>query len=637
MDLNLVAMRKKIRNRMIRCYAVLVATIAIGVLVSMMPRVRQSQFPFAAQGLSEREAAAHLLSRFTYGAGPAQIDAVVKQGLERWFDEQLKGTLPEDKLDALLRDNDACRLTNTQIVETYVRGGQLARMAIRDGAIAKDSLNLGDKKEDRKKLADYATAHHLKPERELIRQFTDQKIWRALYTTNQLREVMTDFWFNHFNVSFTKANCSLFIPAYERDVIRPNALGKFGSLLLATARSPAMLMYLDNFSSAAENSNRKRMMDTVMQQKPRRVKGLNENYAREVMELHTLGVDGGYTQQDVTEAARVLTGWTVYPIGKESPAGRRQIERLSEEQLRSRGFVHDGDFLFTPNRHDQGEKTVLAKRFNGGGYAEGETLLALLADHPSTARFISRKLAIRFVSDDPPPALVERMAATFTASHGDIRAVLTTMAYAPEFWSAQAVRMKTKSPFEVVISAVRSLHADVTDPAALTDWVNRMGQKIYYYQAPTGFPDRSTYWINTGSLLSRMNFGLALATTRVRGITYDALALNHQHEPESAEDALLTYTHLILPGRKTDETIKRLTPLLNDPELSGKVDKAASENPVKSTVHSPPSTVNAGNSTEDTGEAEQANESKIMGKPAKTYKLDQVIGIIIGSPEFQRR
>jgi hypothetical protein len=301
--------------------------------------------------------------------------------------------------------------------------------------------------------------------------------------------------------------------------------------------------------------------------------------------------------------------------------------------------VHNGDFLFTPGRHDAGEKTVLGKHFRGGGYEEGEALLAMLASHPSTARFISRKLAVRFVSDDPPGALIERMAATFTESHGDIRAVLTTMVYAPEFWSPQAVRMKTKSPFEVVISAVRSLHAEVKDPAPLIDWINRMGQKIYYYQAPTGFPDRGTYWINTGSLLSRMNFGLALAGARVRGTTYDALALNHQHEPESAGDALLTYTHLMLPERKIDETIKRLTPLLNDPGLSGKVDKAANENPVRSKVHGPQSTVKAGESGDY--DEEKMEMEKMDGqtdvKPVKEYRLDQVIGIIIGSPEFQRR
>jgi uncharacterized protein (DUF1800 family) len=444
---------------------------------------------------------------------------------------------------------------------------------------------------------------------------------------------MTDFWFNHFNVSFTKANCSLFIPAYEREVIRPGALGGFGNLLLATAKAPAMLMYLDNFSSAAENGKpvyRRSGADSAMQQKSKRVKGLNENYAREVMELHTLGVDGGYTQQDVTEAARVLTGWTVYPVGNENNAARKMIDRLSEEQLRTRGFVHHGDFLFTPNRHDRGEKTVLNKRFAGGGYDEGVALLSMLARHPSTARFISRKLATRFVSDEPPAALVDRMAAVFSETQGDIRAVLTAMAYAPEFWSKQVVRMKTKSPFEVAMSAARSLDAEVKQPYALTEWVTRMGQKLYYYQAPTGFPDRGTYWINTGSLLNRMNFGLALASERVRGVSYDALALNRQHEPESAAEALLIYSHVMLPERNVDETIRRLTPLLNDPALQRKVNNAAGQNPVESKQQEPP---------EEKQEAELADGTKMQEEdnPAKAYKLEQVIGVIIGSPEFQRR
>lgn len=611
-------MKKKIRKRMIRCYLMLMVALMGMLIMSMTPDWRRSRFPFEAQGLSKQEAAAHLLSRFTYGADRAQIDAVVKMGLERWFEEQLRGDFPEDKLQALLCNNDLSWFTNSQVAQTFVSPAQLTRRAKRDGAIGMDSL--ADKITKRKAVEAYGRAHGLKFDYELVRQLSEQRVWHALYSPNQLREVMSDFWFNHFTVSFAKATCRPYVPVYERDVIRPNALGRFGPLLQATAQSPAMLIYLDNFRNGVDNSK-----------KPKKVTGLNENYAREVMELHTLGVDGGYTQQDVTEAARVLTGWTVYPLNRENA-----ITRLSEQQLLDRGYVHKGDFLFIPQSHDQGEKTVLGKHFQGGGYEEGEALLAMLASQASTARFISRKLAIRFVSDSPPPALVERMAATFTESDGDIRAVLTTMAYAPEFWSPHAVRMKTKSPFELAISAVRSLHADVKDPTELMNWVDRMGQKMYFYQAPTGFPDRGTYWINTGSLLNRMNFGLALASMRIRGTTYDALALNHQHEPESAEDALLTYTHLMLPERKTDETIRRLTPLINDPELSGKVDKAAKESTVP---HSPQSTVNAGESGENDEEMMENKkvDEQMDVKPVMEYRLDQVIGIIIGSPEFQRR
>jgi uncharacterized protein (DUF1800 family) len=457
-------------------------------------------FPWRQAGLTERQAAAHLLSRFTYGATPGQIDAVVQQGLEKWWAQQLAADLPDDSLEALLRPYDALQLTNEQVVNLYPRMGKVAKMAIRDGVVDKDSIKT-DRKEYRQMIRAYMEEKGYKPEQDLFRQFICQKILRAAYSNNQLQEVMTDFWFNHFNVSITKNDCAEFIPAYERDVIRPNALGRFGDLLEKTAKAPAMLYYLDNFSSSAA-------MDSG--------KGLNENYAREVMELHTLGVDGGYTQADVTEAARVLTGWTVYPMNEHA---QRLITRFNPDQLARRGFVHEGDFLFNANRHDKGVKTVMGHVFPAaGGYEEGVELLDMLAHHPSTANFICRKIAVRFVSDDPPQNLIDKMAKTFLARNGDIRQVLIAMVAAPEFWSPAAVREKTKSPFELAIGAVRSLHVEIDQPYPLYTWIMRMGEKKYYYQAPTGFPDKGSYWINTGSLLNRMNFGLALAEGQIAGV-----------------------------------------------------------------------------------------------------------------------
>jgi uncharacterized protein (DUF1800 family) len=488
---------------------------------------------------------------------PGQVDAVVQMGLEKWFAQQLAAQLPADSLERVLNRYDALELSNEQVAETYPRNGQVIRMAIRDGVVDKDSVRV-DRKEYRQVIQQYMQEKGYKREQELFRQFFCQKILRAAYSPNQLQEVMTDFWFNHFNVSITKNDCAGFIPAYERDVIRPNALGRFNELLLKTAKSPAMLYYLDNFNSGARG-------------------GLNENYAREVMELHTLGVDGGYTQQDVTQAARVLTGWGVFPLGK--------------------GIEHDEDFFFNANRHDKGEKVVLGHVFPaGGGYEEGVDLLDMLAHHPSTAKFVCHKIAVRFVSDDPPAALVDKMTRTFLEKSGDIRQVLITMVSAPEFWSAEALREKTKSPFELAIGAVRSLHATIDQPMPLYNWVSRMGEKKYYYQAPTGFPDKGAYWINTGSLLSRMNFGLALAAGRIPGVRVDLLALNNGHEPESAEAALVVYGHLILPERDLEATVKRLTPMLND-----------------------------------------AAVETITGDSNSDPMLAEVVGIIIGSPEYQRR
>lgn len=577
--------------RFILC--ILLTASVIGLSGFLMPTGHDApfRFPYRQAGLTEREAAAHLISRFTYGATPGEVDEVVRMGLEKWFEQQLTANQPDDSLDLRLDGYDALKLSNEQIADTYPKQGQILRMAARDGVVQLDSVKT-DRKEYQDVIKQYMADKGYKPEKELIRQFVCQKILRAAYTQNQLQEVMTDFWFNHFNVSFVKNDCADFIPNYERDVIRPGALGKFGDLLLATAKSPAMLYYLDNFSSSGAATVGK-------------TQGLNENYAREVMELHTLGVDGGYTQQDVTQAARVLTGWTVYPMGETGQAALKRMNQFSEEQLTRKGFVRDGDFLFNANRHDKTAKAVLGTTFGpDGGYQEGVDLLSLLAHHPSTARFIARKIAVRFVSDNPPQSLIDKMAKTFLTKDGDIRQVLLTMVCTPEFWSAQALREKTKSPFELAIGSVRALDATIAQPYQLYTWITRMGEQVYYYQAPTGFPDKGQYWINTGSLLNRMNFGLALAYGRIPGVGLDLAALNDNHEPESAAAALEIYGRIIMPERDLTATVKRLTPLLNEPELAQKVSQKAGETDV------------------------------VANNPSM---LSQVVGIIIGSPEYQRR
>ncbi len=627
-------------------------------------------FPYKKMGLTEKEAAAHLLNRFTFGATPLQIDAVIKQGLENWFVEQLSGQINDDSLQQMLSKYDALNLSNADVIKLYPKGATVKKMAIKDGVISKDSLEVADKAEYRKQVTAYMQQKGYRPQQELFRQLINQKILRASYSKNQLHEVLTDFWFNHFNVSITKNNCAEFIPAYERDVIRPNVLGSFENILLATAKSPAMLFYLDNFSSASSNEDGMMLQGAVLRkrlqqqramsmgdtskpvlnriQQAKKTQGLNENYAREVMELHTLGVDGGYTQQDVTQAARVLTGWTVYPMGQygETNYMGKLVERIGQNKMESLGFVHEGDFLFAANRHDTKEKIVLGKRFSGyGGYQEGVELLKMLSHHKSTANFISRKLAIRFVNDDPPKALVDKMAKTFTETNGDIKRVLITMATSPEFWSREAIREKTKSPFELVISTVRATNAEVRQPYLLSDWMNKMGQKIYFYQAPTGFPDKSAYWINTGALLNRMNFGLAFAAQRIPGVYVNLLKLNQGHEPESAEDALLTFTSLILPTRNSKETIDRLAPLLTNPDLEQKIDQAAAKaSPEKLMTNSNEDAIMM-DETEIKKRSvpikKSPNERSFASMQSNTSgsktMLSQVVGIIIGSPEFQRR
>ena len=630
-------------------------------------------FPYKKAGLTEREAAAHLLNRFTYGATPGQIDEVVNMGLEKWFEQQLNGTLADDSLNQKLSGYDALKLSNEQIANAFPKPGQILRMAVKDGKVDKDSVKT-DKKEYREQLQAYMQQNNLRPQQELFRQFINQKVLRAAYSNNQLQEMLTDFWFNHFNVSITKNDCAQFIPDYERDVIRPNVFGKFENLLLATAKSPAMLLYLDNFSSSGENTNanlpQNQKLRQMTQQKQegmmtdsaqknqlkklqnaKKAQGLNENYAREVMELHTLGVDGGYTQQDVTQAARVLTGWTIYPMGDNGygNAIKKVIEKFGEDKLSEHGFVHEGDFLFAINRHDNKEKTVLGKTFAAdGGYEEGVQLLKMLAHHPSTAKFICKKLAVRFVSDNPPQSLIDKMAKTFTEKDGDIKEVLITMATAPEFWNKDVIRAKTKSPFELAISAVRALNVDIKQPYQIFVWADKMGQKMYFYQAPTGFPDKGQYWINTGALLNRMNFGLAIASQRIAGTKLDLLSLNNHHEPESATVALLTYGKLIMPERNLDETVKRLTPMLNDPELVKKINDAADKNtaPQTSMINNGVVMNDPDSYRDDDGVGNKGGKGlKGLKKGNNTLQtvagnnsmLSQVVGIIIGSPEFQRK
>lgn len=670
---------KRIISAFYHCFFLLVAgSIICSFMLAPAENSAHISFPYKKAKLTERQAAAHLLNRFSFGPRPGDVDRVVDMGLEKWFLQQLDANLPSDTLSQLLVPYDALSLSNDQITDIYPRGGQLVRWAVRDGYIHKDSVNTSDQKAYRDQLQQYMKDKGLRPTQQLYTQLFNQKILRAVYSDNQLQEVLTDFWFNHFNVSLTKNDCGLYVLPYERDIIRANVLGDFERLLIATAKSPAMLYYLDNFTSMSDDApapNSKaaavrdlmsqryaddtsaRAMAFKKQQQQRKTRGLNENYAREVMELHTLGVDGGYTQQDVTNAARVLTGWTVYPFREYgNNALRKQMEKLGTEKMVRQGYVHDGDFLFIANRHDKNTKTVLGHTFKaGGGYEEGLDLLRMLAHHASTARFISKKLAVRFVNDNPPATLVDKMAKTFLAKNGNIREMLLTMVNAPEFWSKEALREKTKSPFELAISSVRNLDAKISQPAQLYNWINKMGQRLYYYQAPTGFPDNGKYWINTGSLLNRMNFGLALASNRIPGVTVDLYALNNHHEPESAEAALEIYGKLIMPERDLEASIKRLTPLLNAPDLDKKVNEAAGKS-------APTRESTMMDATNDTGvmdetsalmttrkEKQQKNNNKIPRNPNKNgyaslpmnkgnnTMLSQVVGIIIGSPEFQRK
>jgi uncharacterized protein (DUF1800 family) len=376
------------------------------------------------------------------------------------------------------------------------------------------------------------------------------KLTRAVLSERQLQEVMVDFWFNHFNVDARKGAVKWMIADYEQTAIRPHALGKFRDLLLATAQHPAMLFYLDNWMSTKA--------DLVVRTGPQRGRqmGLNENYAREIMELHTLGVDGGYTQKDVIDVARAFTGWS--------------IDRPREH----------GTSVFRPAAHDQGEKHILGHVLPpGGGEQDGVRVIEILSRHPSTARFIATKLARRFVSDDPPPALVERAAKTFRDTDGDVRKVMVTIISSPEFFSAEAYRAKIKTPLEIVASSVRALDGELAPPAtpgggqpgggfALAQQVGKLGEPLYQQQPPTGYPDVAEAWVNTGALLNRMNFALVLTANRVPGVRVDltrAVGTADRRRPERVLDVLLGS---VLQGQATSETRTVLAAQLDNPEIT---------------------------------------------------------------------
>ena len=328
------------------------------------------------------------------------------------------------------------------------------------------------------------------PVQVVARDLQEGKILRAVYSNRQLEEVLDDFWFNHFNVFLDKGADHYLTTEYEREAIRPHVLGKFRDLLEATAKSPAMLFYLDNWESVGASTP---AAFAGGPNAPR--KGLNENYGRELLELHTLGVDGGYTQKDVTEVARCFTGWS--------------IDRPNL----------GGGFRFVERQHDVGEKIVLGVKIHaGGGEKDGEKVLDIVAHHPSTAHFISKKLAQRFVADDPPPALVDRMAQTFLKSDGDIRAVIETMLESKEFWSEAAYQSKMKSPLEVVVSAVRASSGNVDFAQALVNQVAQLGEPLYRKIEPTGYSNTSREWMNTAGLMARMNFAVQLSANKVPGV-----------------------------------------------------------------------------------------------------------------------
>ena len=562
----------------------------------------------------------HVLSRLTFGARPGDVAMVRALGVDRWIDQQLH---PERMSDAAtaqyLQGFESQRLSAAELEQKYPRPNQaLARV----GASKGDRSTLS--RDDSLKLV--AQTQGL---RRMAGEMQSTRVARAVLSERQLEEVMTDFWLNHFNVYIQKGGPERYLlTSYENNTIRPNALGNFRALLGAVAHDPAMLFYLDNWESQAD-SNRPRLVAQdaargralaqarrlqpqqaqALQAAGRRRGGLNENYGRELLELHTLGVDGGYSQADVIDAARILTGWTM----KQPQKG--------------------GGFQFVPAMHDAGEKTVLGHHFVGGhGQEEGEQLLDIVASHPATAHYIALKLARRFVSDVPPTALVDRATATFLRTHGDIRAVMHTIVTSPEFFSTAAYRSKVKSPFEVVVSALRALDAKPDATPRTAQVISTLGQPIWGHQAPNGWPETGDQWMNTGAILNRINFGLAVASNRIPGVSITAwsgaqslqnLPLDQQVDgvvkallageasPDTRSILLRGENPLLKSAAALDTTPGKITP--PDPEDSTMAPEMAPRKP------------------------RVPVRDRAFGPLAPAKGLTQVVGLAIGSPEFQRR
>jgi len=635
----------------------------------------------------------HALNRLAFGARPGDIAAVRAMGVDSWIARQLEPSRIEDAATtAALASFKTLGMTGEQLMNEYPPpGAALARLRAQGGKVsAADSMKLAAQtRQSYQFLGEIATA----------------RVLRAVASERQLDEVMVDFWENHFNIFAGKDRTRYFLQEYDAHTIRPNALGKFRVLLGAVAKSPAMLYYLDNWQSVADSgrptlANARRvaqrpnaarrgaggagraanmtmgeLMDrglvqpaqrqrleqlpperlaelrrmTVAQAQQRlaeltqaagnRRRGLNENYARELMELHTLGVDGGYSQNDVTEVARALTGWTI-----------------------SRG-AQGGDFTFRGEAHDAGAKTILGTSFAAGrGVEEGELVLDMLARHPNTAKFIATKLARRFVSDTPPAALVERAAATFRRTDGDIRETVRSIVTSPEFFATAAYRSKVKSPFELVTSTLRAMGATPDPTPRSAQLVSRLGQPIFGHQAPNGYPETGDAWMNTGAILNRINFGLAAASGRVPGVRLAAwpttaklsnVAREQQVDgvaqalfggavSTDTRQVLLTGTNPFLQSRAASDAMKADTlDVTDDDMIGGAMTTGAPETRVdnarRRADRRPIERQQLAAGREAIKPTRGATLTQAIGNLPPLTGFAQIVGLALGAPEFQRR
>lgn len=524
--------------------------------------------------LTDEQKILHLLNRAGFGPRPGDIERVRQMGLDRYLEEQLHpADLADELLARPLQALTTLQMTVPEVMQTFLspaarptptpaatpkplptlseatnKGGTTSAPGAQ-AAVPEQSSNplsppmsaLSQPMTAPKQPTPTARPARARDGQQPLRELQQAKLLRAVFSERQLQEVLVDFWFNHFNVFAGKDNARYLLTAYERDVIRPHVLGRFKELLVAVAQSPAMLYYLDNFLSQVEPPPAAPKYDADGNLMPAaRRPGLNENYARELLELHTLGVEGGYTQADVQSVARAFTGWTI-------------------------GQTPNALFIFRPRAHDRGEKLLLGTRLApGGGIEDGLRVLDVLAKHPATARFIARKLSQRFVADEPPSSLVDRAAQVFTSTGGDLREVVRTILTAPEFYWSKHYRNKIKAPFDLAASMLRATGAASDAAAPLIQWVARMGEPLYLCQPPTGYAEDSSRWLSNATLLERMNFAVALLGNRINGTRVDAARLVTPEAGKDSQRLLEQLLSVLIHSDVSRETREHLTRVLNE-------------------------------------------------------------------------
>ena len=638
-----------------RSLALVSLAVAVSVSSAQAPKAAAPNRASASQSqeLLPDEQVQQVLNRLTFGARPGDAERVRAMGIDKWIDLQLHPErIPDVSTDSLLTHYAVYSTPTSDIIRDFTLTQQLQRQVKREASDT--TMERRDARRDALTENPQA-ANAVRQTQALVGEIQSAKLVRAVASERQLNEVMVDFWENHFSVFAGKGQTRLFLAHYDRDVIRPRALGKFRDLLGAVAKSPAMLFFLDNAQSAADSTQptlgrrpgmggragiaarrpglgagrgqlppavrerlqnatpeeREQLMKRVQQQAKR---GLNENYARELMELHTLGVDGGYTQKDVQEVARALTGWMF----------NRQT----------------GEFVFNPAIHDAGEKIILGHKFPAGrGQEEGEEVLDLVARAPATARFITTKLARHFVSDEPPKALIDRCAKKFSSTDGDIRETLRCVITSKEFLSREAYRVKVKTPFEVVASALRAVNGQPDYTPRTAQVVARLGQPIFGRQTPDGWPDRGDAWMNTGAILNRINFGLSVAagqlpTARLENWPlYDSLkALPRAQQVDAVVKAMLG-------GQVSTETREVLmsgeNPMLSKGGRATDVDGMAVID--SSAMMGGRAGARQQAKPQQDGKGFPRAQLPGFGRPVDLKGLPQVVGLALGAPEFQRR